>query len=106
MTNDLQMYQQLIYVARAAANSEHHSNRNGLYGKLLEKLFPKLENKISGLALKVPVPNGSLVDMTIFTEKEVSVTAINEVIRTGASAPISAIMVSIRKIRLFRAMLR
>ena len=54
--------------------------------KLLEKLFPKLENKISGLALKVPVPNGSLVDMTIFTEKEVSVTAINEVIRTGASA--------------------
>jgi len=54
--------------------------------KLLEKLFPKLEDKISGLALKVPVPNGSLVDMTIFTEREVSATAVNEVIRTGASA--------------------
>ncbi len=54
--------------------------------KLLENLFPRLEDRISGLALKVPVPNGSLVDMTFFTEREVSVTAVNEVVRTGAAA--------------------
>ena len=38
-------------------------------GSILEQLFPHLENKIDALALNVPVPNGSLVDMTIFTQK-------------------------------------
>jgi len=55
-------------------------------GKILEQLFPHLEGKISALALKVPVPNGSLVDMTMFMKNKVDKTAINEVMRTGIAA--------------------
>ena len=54
-------------------------------GPILEQLFPQLENKIDALALNVPVPNGSLVDMTIFTEKAVTVNSINEVVKTAAA---------------------
>ena len=52
--------------------------------QVLEDLFPELNGKISALALKVPVPNGSLVDMVTFTQKPVTKTAINEVVRTSA----------------------
>ena len=54
-------------------------------GPILEQLFPHLENKIDALALNVPVTNGSLVDMTIFTSKAVTVESINEVVRTSAA---------------------
>ena len=55
-------------------------------GEVLEQLFPHLKGKISGLAVNVPVPNGSLVDMVSFTKKPVSVTAVNEVVRTAADS--------------------
>lgn len=58
-------------------------------GHVLEHLLPNLTGKISGMALNVPVPNGSLVDMTMFTRKPVSRTAINEVVRTGVSSRFS-----------------
>ena len=53
--------------------------------RVLENLFPELSDKISALVLKVPVPNGSLVDMVSFTQKPVTKTAINEVVRTAAA---------------------
>ena len=53
---------------------------------VFEELFPHLTGKISGIALNVPVSNGSLVDMVTFTRKPVTVTAVNEVIRTAAGA--------------------
>ncbi len=52
--------------------------------KMFAQLLPHLEGKISGMALKVPVPNGSLVDMVTYTQKEVTVDAVNEVMRTAA----------------------
>ncbi len=51
----------------------------------LTRIMPQLKGKISGMALKVPVANGSLVDMTFFTEKDVSISAVNHVMSTGAS---------------------
>lgn len=58
--------------------------------RLLEQLVPHLKGKIDGMALKVPVPNGSLVDMTCFTRKPVTVAAVNEVVRTAVAAEYSA----------------
>jgi glyceraldehyde 3-phosphate dehydrogenase len=49
-------------------------------------MMPHLEGKITGMALNVPVPNGSLVDMTIFTQAAITKTAVNEVVRTGIAA--------------------
>ena len=57
--------------------------------RVLEQLLPHLQGRITGLALNVPVPNGSLVDMTMFTRQPVTKTAVNEVVRTGVDAKFS-----------------
>lgn len=54
-------------------------------GHILEKLFVNLENKIDALALNVPVANGSLVDMTMFTTQSITRESVNEVVRTAAA---------------------
>jgi glyceraldehyde 3-phosphate dehydrogenase len=52
-------------------------------GLFLERLFTHLAGRIEGLALKVPVPNGSLVDMTMFCKKPLSAESVNAVMREG-----------------------
>lgn len=49
------------------------------------ELVPELRGKIHGLAMNVPVANGSLVDLVCWHQKPVTVTAINEVVRTAAA---------------------
>lgn len=49
-------------------------------------LLPELKGKITGLAINVPVPNGSVVDLVCWHERPVSVEAINEVVRTAAGS--------------------
>jgi glyceraldehyde 3-phosphate dehydrogenase (phosphorylating) len=49
-------------------------------------LLPRLAGKVSGLAMNVPVPNGSVVDLVCWHEREVSVEAVNEVVRTAAAS--------------------
>jgi glyceraldehyde 3-phosphate dehydrogenase len=60
--------------------------------KLFSHLVPSLAGKISGMALKVPVMNGSLVDMVSFTKKPVTVTAVNEVVRTAVASDYKGII--------------
>jgi glyceraldehyde 3-phosphate dehydrogenase len=59
---------------------------------MVMKLLPELEGRLGGLALNVPVPDGSLVDLVAWTEKKVDVTSINEVIRTAAAGPLRDIV--------------
>jgi glyceraldehyde 3-phosphate dehydrogenase len=49
-------------------------------------LIPELEGRVVAEAMNVPVPNGSCVDLVCWHEKPVSVTAVNEVIRTAVSS--------------------
>jgi len=39
--------------------------------------MPELEGKLDGLAMRVPVPDGSLVDLTVELSKSVSVEEVN-----------------------------
>lgn len=48
-------------------------------------LVPELQGKVQGMAMNVPVPNGSLVDLVCWHSKPISETAVNEVIRTAAA---------------------
>ena len=48
-------------------------------------LVPELDGKIQGMAMNVPVPNGSLVDLVCWHERPISEKAVNEVIRTAAA---------------------
>lgn len=45
--------------------------------KALTKIFPDLEGKIGGCGIRVPVPDGSLTDITFNVKKEVSIEEIN-----------------------------
>ena len=51
------------------------------------ELIPELAGRLSGLALNVPVPNGSVVDLVCWHSQPVSVEAVNEVVRTAAGDP-------------------
>lgn len=53
--------------------------------EMVGTLLPELHGKIHGIAMNVPVANGSLVDLVCWHSRKVSVTAINEVLRTAAA---------------------
>ena len=70
---------------RGRAAAENIIPQESNVAQVLTGLFPHLEGRLNGQAMSVPVPNGSLVDLVCWHDKPVSVTAINEVVRTAAS---------------------
>ncbi len=46
--------------------------------KALSKIFPELEGKIGGCGIRVPVPDGSMTDITFNVKKEITIDQINE----------------------------
>lgn len=52
--------------------------------KALTKIFPKLDNVIGGCGIRVPVPNGSLTDLTVNVKEEVSIDEVNKAFRKYA----------------------
>ena len=46
--------------------------------KALTKIFPEMEGKIGGSGIRVPVPDGSLTDITCYVKKEVTIEEINK----------------------------
>jgi len=46
--------------------------------KALTKVFPHLSDVIGGCGIRVPVPNGSLTDMTINVKRETSIEEVNQ----------------------------
>ncbi len=51
------------------------------------KVLPELEGKLDGMAMRVPVPNGSIIDFVVRTEEEVSVEAVNDAFRKASESP-------------------
>jgi glyceraldehyde 3-phosphate dehydrogenase len=52
--------------------------------KALTKIFPEFIGKIGGGGIRVPVPDGSLTDITCYVRKEVSIEQINTAFKTAA----------------------
>ena len=50
--------------------------------KALTKIFPSLADAIGGCGIRVPVPNGSLTDITFNVKRETSINEINERFKT------------------------
>lgn len=59
---------------------------------MVMQLIPELKGRIGGLAMNVPVPDGSVVDFVVWTEKKVDRTAVNEVIRSAAAGPLKGVL--------------
>jgi glyceraldehyde 3-phosphate dehydrogenase len=51
------------------------------------KVLPELEGKLDGIAMRVPVPDGSIVDLVVELEREASAQEINDAMREASSKP-------------------
>jgi glyceraldehyde 3-phosphate dehydrogenase len=60
--------------------------------KALHLVLPQLKGKIDGLAIRVPTPNVSLVDLTVETEKDCDLTSVNGAFRKAANGPMKDIL--------------
>ncbi|HDY65619.1 MAG TPA: type I glyceraldehyde-3-phosphate dehydrogenase [Phycisphaerae bacterium] len=56
------------------------------------KVIPELKGKLDGFALRVPVPAGSITDLTVMVEKKTDVEAVNEAVRVAAEGPMKGII--------------
>lgn len=53
--------------------------------KALTKIFPDLSDVIGGCGIRVPVPNGSLTDITFNVKKEVTIEEVNSAFKQAAN---------------------
>lgn len=60
--------------------------------KALTKIFPILEGKIGGCGIRVPVPDGSLTDITFNVKKAVSIEEINEAFKLASQNELKGIL--------------
>lgn len=60
--------------------------------KAIGKVLPELEGKMSGDAIRVPVPVGSIVEITATVEREVTVEELLAAYREAAAGPLSGIL--------------
>ena len=60
--------------------------------KALTKIFPEMEGKIGGSGIRVPVPDGSLTDITCYVKKEVTIAEINAAFKTASQTSLKGIL--------------
>lgn len=55
-------------------------------------VMPELQGKLDGLAMRVPVADGSLVDLTVELNSDVTVDDVNNAFRSAANGPMEGIL--------------
>lgn len=60
--------------------------------KALTKIFPEFEGKIGGSGIRVPVPDGSLTDITCYVKREVTIEEINARFKEAAENELKGIL--------------
>ena len=60
--------------------------------KAITKIFPHLEGKLGGCGMRVPVPDGSLTDISCVLKKNPSVKEINEAFKKAAETSLKGIL--------------
>ncbi len=55
-------------------------------------VLPELAGKLDGIAMRVPVPDGSLIDLTVEVEKDVTVAEVNAAMAAAAAGPLKNIL--------------
>ena len=55
-------------------------------------VLPELEGKLDGMAMRVPTPNVSIVDLVASLEKATSAPEVNEAFRSAAAGPLAGIL--------------
>src|SRR5690606_15865436 len=60
--------------------------------RTIGKIIPELKGKLDGMAVRVPVPDGSLVDLTVEVSQDVTIEQVNDVMREAAHGPLKGIL--------------
>lgn len=60
--------------------------------KAVGEVLPDLKGRLDGIASRVPVPDGSVVDLVAELEKDVTVEAIHEAVKTAADGAMKGIL--------------
>ncbi len=60
--------------------------------KAIGLVLPELKGKLDGVAIRVPTPDVSLVDLTVRTAKPLSTQSANEALKTAANGPLKGIL--------------
>ena len=92
-TNDQRVADQVhsdMYRARAAAVNIIPSSTGA--AKAVGEVIPELNGKLTGYSLRVPVPDGSITDLTVVFKRDVTKDEINTAIRTAAEGPLKGII--------------
>jgi glyceraldehyde 3-phosphate dehydrogenase len=79
-----------LYRARAGAQNIIPTSTGA--AKAVGLVIPELDGKLTGIALRVPVPTGSIVDLTVNLGKATTAEAINNAIREAAEGPLKGIL--------------
>jgi glyceraldehyde 3-phosphate dehydrogenase len=92
-TNDQRVADQIhddLRRARAAAQNIIPSSTGA--AKAIGEVLPALKGKLNGFALRVPVPDGSITDLTVEAKREVTVDEVNRVFKEAAAGPLKGIL--------------
>ncbi|MBM3719240.1 MAG: type I glyceraldehyde-3-phosphate dehydrogenase [Actinobacteria bacterium] len=76
--------------ARAAATNIIPTSTGA--AKAIGLVMPELKGKLDGYALRVPVPTGSVTDLTVELEREASAAEINAAIKAASEGPLKGIL--------------
>ncbi len=76
--------------ARAAALSMIPTSTGA--AKAIGLVLPELKGKLDGIAIRVPTPDVSLVDLTVRTAKPVTVESANEALKAAANGPMKGVL--------------
>jgi len=76
--------------ARAAAESIVPTTTGA--AKAITKIFPELENHMGGCGIRVPVPNGSLTDMTFIMDHEITIDEINTAFKAASENELKGVL--------------
>ncbi len=86
----LDTYHKDLYRARAAAMNMIPTSTGA--AKAVGLVLPELAGKLDGVAIRVPTPNVSVVDLTFEAARATSVDEINDAIRSAANGPLKGIL--------------
>ena len=79
-----------LYRARAAAMSMIPTSTGA--AKAVGLVLPELNGKLDGVAIRVPTPNVSVVDLVFEAERPTTVEEVNNAIRAAADGPLKGIL--------------
>ena len=79
-----------LYRARAAAANIIPTSTGA--AQAVGIVIPDLNGKLTGMAMRVPVPTGSVVDLTVNLAKETTVDEINGAMQAAAEGPLKGVL--------------